>query len=126
MKLINLLSKPVRILTFQGEVTIPPSGQDVRFRVERVPRGEVKVDGKEIPIQRTVVQDLEGLPEPQPDVYLIVPGILVGTLPREDLVSPDDYVRDQQGRILGCRGLRAGAVTQDEAAVIPRRGRRAG
>ncbi len=50
--------------------------------------------------------DVEGLPDPRPDTYYIVSAMVRNALPeRKDLLSPFDLVRDDEGRVVGCRAF---------------------
>jgi len=46
---------------------------------------------------------VENLPDPPEGVYYIVSLAVAQAARRPDLLVPDDMVRDEQGRILGCR-----------------------
>ena len=103
MKIINLTPHEVKVLNTDGEVVQSfPSEGVVRCQVTRQQEGEVNG----IPINRTVFGEVEGLPEPQDDVVYIVSAIVAqAAKDRGDLVIPDDAVRDEQGRIVGCRAF---------------------
>ena len=45
------------------------------------------------------------LPAPQPGVGYFVSRFLAARVPRNDLYFPADEVRDENGRIIGCRAL---------------------
>lgn len=50
--------------------------------------------------------NVQDLPEYQEGVYYIVSALLRASLPdRKDLWSPDEQVRDEAGRVIGCRGF---------------------
>jgi hypothetical protein len=58
------------------------------------------------PIYRTVLGAVEGLPDPAPDTRYIVSRTVAEACPdRDDLLIPDDTVRDEAGRIVACRGF---------------------
>lgn len=51
---------------------------------------------------------VEGLPEPDPACrvrYIVSRVVAEAARGRADLLIPDDTVRDEQGRIIGCRAL---------------------
>lgn len=109
--LINLTPHEIRIIRDDGNITLPPSGTIARCTVTRKQVGSV--DG--IPINRTVFGAVEGLPEPTADTYYIVSAIVAQACPdRSDLLITDDAVRDDQGRIIGCRAL---ATVAQEGAI---------
>lgn len=100
--LINLTPHEITIIRDDGNIALPPSGTIARCTVNRHQVGSV--DG--IPVNRTVFGAVEGLPDPQPDTYYIVSAIVAQACPdRSDLLITDDAVRDDQGRIIGCRAL---------------------
>ena len=117
MKLVNLTPHP---LTLQGEdtkVTIPPSGKVARVVEEQ--RGSAllafqgdKVNDDLIPIYSVPIVDLAvrkvvDLPDPEDGTLYIVsrPVALALAGTRADVVVPDDFVRDDQGRIIAARRL---------------------
>ena len=102
IKLINLTPHEITIIRDDGSITIPPADTVARCAVTRRQVGSV--DG--IPVNRSVFGTVEGLPDPQPDTYYIVSAVVAQACPdRNDLLIPDDTVRDDQGRIIGCRAL---------------------
>ena len=89
-------------------VTIPPSGQVARCVVDRVQVDTVTVtvDGISVPVNRTQFGAVTSLPDPQPDTIFIVSSVVAQAVPdRPDVFIVDDAVRDEQGRIIGCRAL---------------------
>jgi hypothetical protein len=80
------------------------------------PRPRVQVDRRagrplrtlrgDIPTTITSTGRLVDLPDPQPHTVLIVSRIVAEAAPdRDDLVFPDDLVRDTEGRVIGCRAF---------------------
>lgn len=64
----------------------------------------------EVPRTHTVYGQIEGLPEPTRGTLYIVSGMVKSALAaqgiiREDVVVPGMQVRDEQGRVIGCRSL---------------------
>jgi hypothetical protein len=106
MKLINLTPHEVVLITEDGELHIPSSGIIARCSVQRVTEKIVEVDGVKIPINRNVFGEVEGLPKPKEGVLFIVSSLVAQAMrDRDDLVVPDDTVRDEQGRIIGAKAL---------------------
>jgi len=109
MKIVNLTPHPLNLMPEGPEgpvVTIPPSGQVARCTVDRVQVDTVTVDGISIPVNQTRFGKVENLPEPQEGTIFIVSALTAQAVPeREDVFIPDDAVRDEQGRIIGCRAL---------------------
>ena len=106
---INKTPHALNIYDLEGTdvlVTVPSSGM---VRVSETIR--TVSDGKgEIPLVE-VVRDpskLEGLPEEQEGTVMVVSDITYQAakpLGRKDLVKAGPAVRDDAGRIIGCRGL---------------------
>ena len=107
MTLINLTPHVVNLVTSDGTVTIPPNGTVARCAVTREVIGQVEIEayGATIPLTSTRFGAVEGLPEPVPGTLFIVSALVAQAAKRDDLVIPDDAVRDEAGRIIGCRAL---------------------
>ena len=116
MKLVNLTPHPI---TLQGEdtkVTIPPSGKVARVVEEQRASALLAFQGDKvddlIPIYSVPLVDLSvrkvvDLPDPEDGTLYIVsrPVALALAGTRADVVVPDDFVRDDQGRIIAARRL---------------------
>lgn len=65
----------------------------------------VPADGLNVPIaDARIPTGITGLPGPEPDTLLIVSTLILTALPsRDDLIAPDNLVRDSKGRVIGCR-----------------------
>ena len=107
MRIVNLTPHPVNLLTGEGTITLPPSGTVARVREEILPdSGIVLDDGVEIPVVRKVFREVVGLPEPSEGTMFIVSlAVAQAARERDDLLVPDDFVRDKEGRIIGARRL---------------------
>ena len=106
MQIKNLT--PHEIVLFVGEekITIAPEGIIPRCSVEQQQITEITIDGKKIPIMKTSFGQVENLPEEKEGVFLIVSRAVAEACPdRNDLLIPNDAVRDENGRIIGCRSL---------------------
>lgn len=108
-ELVNMTPHPVTVFDTDGAtaiVTVPSSGMvRVAETVETVSDGEGQVPLVEI------VRDpdkIEGLPAWVLGRYVIVSDLAyqaAKTLGRDDLLRPGPAVRDETGRIIGCKGL---------------------
>lgn len=60
-----------------------------------------------VPINRTAFGVVTGLPEPEEGTFIVVSALVAQALKgqRTDLIIPDDAVRDEVGRIIGCRAF---------------------
>lgn len=109
MNIVNLTPHALNLMSEGPDgpvVTIPPSGIVARCDTSRVQAGTVTVDGITIPVNQTRFGMVSNLPDPQPDTIFVVSALVAQAVPdRQDVVIPDDAVRDDQGRIIGCRAL---------------------
>lgn len=62
-------------------------------------------DGLSAPVSDLAAGPLTNLPDVIPGTWYIVPRISAEAARRSDFVFPDDEVRDEEGRIIGCRGF---------------------
>lgn len=72
--------------------------------------GHLRINGVLIPQTHTEYGEIEGLPEPQEGRIIIVSGMIVSALAqqgihRDDLFVPGMQIRDDAGRVIGCRSL---------------------
>jgi len=104
-KIINLTPHEITVVASNGDVLmkIPVSGQVARCSVTRTVIG--KLGG--IPVVRSVMGEVEGLPPESEGVYFVVSRVVAEAMKgvRDDLIIPDDSVRDAEGRIIGCKGF---------------------
>nr|DAE91327.1 MAG TPA: hypothetical protein [Caudoviricetes sp.] len=108
-ELVNMTPHPVTVFDVNGNqpiVTVPSSGMvRVAETVRTISEGEGQV-----PLVQ-IVRDpdkIEGLPAWAIGRYIIVSDLAyqaAKTLGREDLLRPGPAVRDETGRIIGCKGL---------------------
>jgi len=101
---------PHEINIYVGEtlaLKVPPSGIVARCAVERKQTERLKLFGwVEVPVNETVLGTVEGLPSPEEGVYYVVSRVVAeAARDRDDLLIPDDTVRDPQGRVIGCRAF---------------------
>lgn len=109
MNIVNLTPHALNLMPEGPDgptVTIPPSGLVARCATSRVQVDTITVDGIAIPVNRTQFGAVTGLPDPQPDTIFVVSALVAQAVPdRQDVYITDDAVRDDQGRIIGCRAL---------------------
>ena len=100
MNIINLTPHAIRVIG--QEWTFDPSGTVARCAVTRESVGTLEG----IPVNRTVFGLVENLPDAVPGtVYIVSSLVAQAAKDRKDLVIPDDIVRDDVGRIIGCRAF---------------------
>jgi hypothetical protein len=101
-KFINLTPHCITIFTDEGTKEIWPNGQVARIDQKTVVIG--RVNG--VDVVRAQYGDVVNLPEPEPNMLLIVSAMVRVALPgRRDLLSPGDMVRDEAGKVIGCKNL---------------------
>ena len=99
----NLTPHPVNICNNAGDIVrVFQSEGLVRLKATTVVAGEI--DG--IPVTKTEFGQVEGLPEFQEGVFIVVSQLVKNALPsRFDLLVPAEVVRDEKGNIIGCKSL---------------------
>ena len=82
------------------------------FKASVTRESEIETDGYDngwhlyVDIMEKSFLEVEGLPEPKKDTYYVVSALVAGAAKnRNDLLIPNDIVRDEKGRIIGCRSL---------------------
>jgi hypothetical protein len=106
MKLVNLTPHTLHIHSYDGaEVTALPSEGSARCAVFEEQIGDVN---NTIPIYATRYGEIDGLPDPQEGTAYVVSLLVRQSLPeRKDLLSPGQLIRDDEGKVIGCKGLAA-------------------
>lgn len=108
MHLVNLTPHDVIVFSPVGEevLTVPASGALARISEVLEPARPLTVDGVEVPTCRMTYADtVNGLPARTPGTAYIVSRVLARAVPRADVYFPAEEVRDDAGRIIGCRSL---------------------
>lgn len=102
-KIINATPHAVTLMGQDNTVlmTITASGICPRCSVTREVTGTING----IPVNRSVFGEVVGLPDYDPETIYIVSRLVAEAAKRPDLYVVDDAVRDEQGRIIGCRAL---------------------
>lgn len=102
-KMINLTPHTIIFVDSNNQfITSVPSSGIARAVQKRVPIGTVNG----ITVNKTEYGAVEGLPDPEYGTIYIVSVLTAQAAPhRNDLYIVDDTVRDDQGRIIGCRAL---------------------
>lgn len=108
MKIINLTPHSINFLGAADNrviLTVPSSGV-ARAAQRRETIGWVELDGMTLSVTRSKFGAVEGLPASEADTIYVVSALTAQAVPeREDVFIVDDSVRDENGRIIGVRGL---------------------
>lgn len=104
MKLVNCTPHKVDIMLGDGTIrSYPASGTIARCEQ----RDEVVALFDGIWVTRVTFKDVVGLPDKQDGVGYIVSRIVAAACPeRDDLFYPGPTIKDEQGDVKGCKGLR--------------------
>ena len=102
-KIINLTPHTITFMDLLNNVLFEVQSSGVaRATQKRVPIGT----GNGITVKQTEYVEVEGLPAPDGETIYIVSVLTAqAARGRNDLYIVDDTVRDEQGRIIGCRAL---------------------
>lgn len=105
--IINLTPHRVNIFLANGSITSIPSSGVARVNENRECLKYLSIEENTlVPIYKSVLGKVEGLPQPEPDVAYIVSRVVAAALPeRQDLIYPHDIVRDREGRIIACKSF---------------------
>lgn len=107
-QIVNLTPHAVNIVGDNDSIaiTIPASGNVARCSQTISIVGSVTLGSVAIPISSSTYGEVVDLPDPQDGVYYIVSRLVMSACPtRQDLLVPNDLVRDEAGRVIGCRSL---------------------
>lgn len=106
LNLINLTPHTINIVLENGTFDVPASGMVARCSQSETILGTVVVDGIEIPITGQFFGEVVDLPAPKDGVAYIVSRLVASACPsRIDLLIPGPMIRDDDGKVIGCRGL---------------------
>ncbi|GIV35431.1 MAG: hypothetical protein KatS3mg031_2966 [Chitinophagales bacterium] len=105
VKIINLTPHPLRIFSGGKIIDLLPSGEVARCKEITHNIGVVSYDGAEIPIVRKKFSEVSNLPEKEEGTIYVTSSIVAQAAMREDVVSPGDSIRDENGYIIGCKSL---------------------
>lgn len=107
-KIINLTPHAVNIVNNDNSVaiTIESSGNVARCSQTIDIVDTISVNNIVIPVSSSSYGEVVDLPAPQDNTYYIVSRLVMSACPnRQDLLVPNDLVRDEAGRVIGCRSL---------------------
>lgn len=109
MKIVNLTLHAVTVMPKVGEsVTFESSGTMARVREISEALPALATEAGSVPMQAVSYADqIDGLPEPVPEVLYLVSRITAAAAQhRDDLVFPHQELRDpDNGQIIGCAAL---------------------
>ena len=107
-KIINLTPHSINVIGDDNSVaiTIEASRNVARCSQTIDIVDTINVNNVAIPVSSSSYGEVVDLPAPQDDTYYIVSRLVMSDCPnRQDLLVPNDLVRDEAGRVIGCRSL---------------------
>lgn len=107
-KIINLTPHSINVIGDDNSVaiTIEASGNVARCSQTIDIVDSIELNNVAIPISSSSYGEVVDLPAPQDNTYYIVSRLVMSACPnRQDLLVPNDLVRDDAGRVIGCRSL---------------------
>jgi hypothetical protein len=105
-RLVNLTPHSVTIRVGESEVELPAADVPARLAGSVEDSGSVRFDGLDIPVVVHRYTRVVGLPTEAKGVFCIVSQLVVDfVVGRDDLLTPDDLIRDISGNVIGCRAL---------------------
>ena len=103
---INLTPHAVVVIAGTDElISFPPAGSVARCTVDRVEQPPLPANRTQLPFAEISYGDVEDLPPQRDGVVYLVSVLAALASDRSDLVVVDEEVRDEDGRIIGCRRL---------------------
>ena len=107
MELRNLTPHALTIYGQGGTISLGKGeGPFPRLTVSRKDAGSMQIGGVIIPVYIPTLGQVIDLPDPQKGIGYLVSALVADALPeREDLYSPGELVRDEEGVIVGANGL---------------------
>ena len=107
-KIINLTPHSVNVIRDDNSVAITIEASENVARCSQTIDivDTINVNNIAIPVSSSSYGEVVDLPAPQDDTYYIVSRLVMSACPnRQDLLVPNDLVRDEAGRVIGCRSL---------------------
>lgn len=111
MELINLTPHEIIIVLTneqRTQIRLPASGVVARVDTQSTDLTPLYLpDGTEVPVKRSILKEVVGLPDTKPKVGYVVSRLVLEAVKHEryDVFSPGEFVRNDQGQIVGCLGL---------------------
>lgn len=108
---INLTPHTINLVSEDGTQLLSLESQGVaRVASTTEVVGYLQVGEVVVPQTHTTFGEVEGLPEQAPGIGYIVSNMIISALAQQgvhrgDLFTPGLQVRDEQGRVIGCRSL---------------------
>ena len=104
--IINKTPHALNLIVDGRSITIEPTLPPARVAENCKQIAILSVDGADIAVTQKAYGEIENLPDPESDTYYVVSALVAGRVPeRDDVLITSNPVRDDGGRIIGCREL---------------------
>lgn len=100
---VNLTPHVVTLVDGEGEVLLAIEPEETAARCAVLREIAFTADG--VQVNRSVFGEIQGLPEPVEGTWYIVSRIVAEAAQRQDLLIPDETVRNSEGQIVGCKSF---------------------
>ena len=103
IKIVNMTPHTVNMVSETGEkIADYISEGEIRLTQETKQIGTING----VPLTKTTFGDVQGLPEEKEGIFYIVSRlVMTACSSRNDLLVPNDIVRDDEGKIIGCKSF---------------------
>lgn len=110
--IINCTPHIITLVNEDGSILrqFEPSGILPRVSINKEPMGLLDDGVIPVPLYAQAYGTVVDLPEQKEDTFFIVSGLVASAAKRGDLLVPGDQVRDEEGRVIGCKFLAMPAV----------------
>lgn len=106
MKVVNLLGYPVSYHNYNGDITEFPAGKGLPQKLTGTLTVVDTAEGINVIKFVYPTTDAIGIPKPAKDTFYIVSQQICQAYPdRKDLVYPSNFVKNEEGKIIGCKML---------------------
>jgi hypothetical protein len=108
INIVNCTPHPVNIINQNtGQIVTIPKGEIIpRVASSTQIIETIQTNFGAIRITKNTFGKVENLPEPQHNTIFIVSAMVMNACPnRNDLLCPNESIRDEEGRITGCQSL---------------------
>lgn len=102
MKILNYTPHNINLVDSEGNTIVTYESNGIsRVSVSQKLIGNVNG----FDLYETVYGEVEGLPQEEEGTFYIVSSIVLANSDRNDLIVSNDYLRDKDGRIIGCKSF---------------------
>lgn len=107
----NIVNKTPHKITLLDEDdniirNLPPADEPARLKTkEHIVDRVFEDSNKGVPIKKTDIIGVKNLPKSNENKFYLVSRTLASKLNRDDLLAPNELIRDNEGNVIGCKSL---------------------